>query len=117
MAVTLRLSRHGKKKNPFYRIVATETGFRRDGKYIEIVGSYNPMQDPPLVVLKEERVKSWIENGAKPSALVRTLIKNNIGILVVAQRVKNVTLVCGDVGSIPGLAQWIQDLVLPQAVA
>ena len=56
MAVTLRLSRHGKKKNPFYRIVATETGFRRDGKYIEIVGSYNPMQDPPLVVLKEERV-------------------------------------------------------------
>ncbi|MDD7472910.1 MAG: 30S ribosomal protein S16 [Bdellovibrionota bacterium] len=78
MAVTLRLSRHGKKKNPFYRIVATETGFRRDGKYIEIVGSYNPMQDPPLVVLKEERVKSWIENGAKPSALVRTLIKNNI---------------------------------------
>lgn len=78
MAVTIRLSRHGKKKNPFYRIVATETGFRRDGKYIEVVGTYNPMQDPPQTVLKEERIKCWIENGAKPSALVRNLIKSHI---------------------------------------
>lgn len=78
MAVTLRLSRHGKKKNPFYRIVATETSFRRDGKYIEIVGTYNPMQEPAQTVLKEDRVKSWIEKGAKPSALVRNLIKNNM---------------------------------------
>lgn len=74
MAVTLRLSRHGKKGNPFYRIVATETTFRRDGKYLEIVGSYDPMQDPPVTVLKEERVKTLVNNGAKASKLVRNLI-------------------------------------------
>ncbi len=78
MAVTLRLSRHGKKGNPFYRIVATETTFCRDGKYLEIVGSYDPMQDPPKAVLKEERVKTFINNGAKASRLVRNLIIANI---------------------------------------
>ncbi len=78
MAVTLRLSRHGKKKNPFYRIVATETSASRDGKYIEIIGTYNPMQEPPIVVLNEERINFYIKNGAKPSNLVRNLIKTNM---------------------------------------
>ena len=82
MAVTLRLSRHGKKGNPFYRIVATEKTSRRDGKYIEIVGTYDPMQDPPQTVLKEEKIKTWIANGAKPSALVKNLIKQYIPDLI-----------------------------------
>ena len=78
MAVTLRLARHGQKKRPFYRIVATDKESRRDGRYLEIVGTYNPMVDPPLVSLKEDRVRYWVESGAQTSGLVASIIKKNI---------------------------------------
>ncbi len=75
MAVTLRLARHGQKKRPFYRIVAAETESKRDGRFLDIVGTYNPMVQPAVVSLKEERVKRWISTGAQQSKLVRSLIE------------------------------------------
>jgi small subunit ribosomal protein S16 len=78
MAVTLRLSRHGQKNRPFYRIVATETQNRRDGKFIEIVGTYNTMSEPAEAKLYEDKVKKWLSVGAQCSTVVRDLIKKNI---------------------------------------
>lgn len=82
MAVTLRLSRHGQKKRPFYRIIATDVQKKRDGRYLEIVGTYNPMVNPPIVKLKEDRIRHWVGVGAGQSLLVRNLIKKNIPGLV-----------------------------------
>lgn len=78
MAVTLRLARHGQKKRPFYRIVAAEKTARRDGRYLEIVGTYNPMVNPPVVNLKEDKIRNWVGAGAQQSELVKSLIKKNI---------------------------------------
>jgi len=78
VAVTLRLARYGQKKRPFYRIVAAEKQARRDGRFIEIVGNYNPLTTPPSVELKEDKIRKWVKNGAKPSASVETLIKRHI---------------------------------------
>lgn len=78
MAVTLRLARYGQKKRPFYRIVAAEKQARRDGRFIEIVGNYNPLTTPPSVELKEDKIRKWVNQGAKPSASVETLIKKHI---------------------------------------
>lgn len=82
MAVTLRLSRHGQTKRPFYRIVATEKASRRDGKFIEIVGTLNTMTEPQTINLKEERVKHWISVGALPSSVVKRLIMKQIPNLI-----------------------------------
>ncbi len=71
--LVLRMSRHGAKKRPFYHIVAADSRFPRDGRYLEKVGTYNPMlakEDPKRVVLVEERIKHWIKNGAQPSERV-----------------------------------------------
>lgn len=78
MAVTLRLARHGQKNRPFYRIVATESGAKRDGRFIEKIGFYNPLVNPPIVSLKEERVRAWVKNGASASTLVRKLVTEKI---------------------------------------
>lgn len=70
MSVKIRLARGGAKKRPFYRIVVADTRMPRDGRFIERVGSYNPMlpkDHPDRVVLKEERIKHWLSEGAKPS--------------------------------------------------
>ena len=75
MAVKLRLTRVGSKKNPVYRIVAADSRSPRDGKFLEIVGRYNPQSDPSLIELKEERIKDWLSKGAQPSATVRKLLK------------------------------------------
>lgn len=78
MAVVLRLSRHGGKKNPFYRIVSTDKQKKRDGRYLEIIGTYNPMVNPSKVVLQKEKIEKWLAQGAKPTEIVRALIKKNI---------------------------------------
>ena len=75
MAVTLRLTRVGSKKNPVYRIVAADSRSPRDGKFLEIVGRYNPQSDPSLIELKEDRIKDWLSKGAQPSATVQKLLK------------------------------------------
>ena len=78
MALTIRLARFGQKKRPFYRIVVTEKQSRRDGNFVATVGTYNPMTEPSITVLKEEAVRGWLEKGAHPSPLVRKLIQENI---------------------------------------
>ena len=75
MAVKLRLTRIGSKKNPIYRVVAADSRSPRDGKFIEIVGRYNPQHEPSLIELDEAKVKSWLEKGATPSDTVAKLLK------------------------------------------
>ena len=75
MAVKLRLTRVGSKKNPVYRIVAADSRSPRDGKFLEIVGRYNPQTDPSTIELDEERVRDWLSKGARPSETVARLLK------------------------------------------
>ncbi len=75
MSVKIRLARHGAKKRPYYRIVVADSESPRDGRYLEAVGSYNPLQDPAEVTLKEDRVKYWIDQGALPSDTVKSILK------------------------------------------
>lgn len=78
MAVVLRLARHGQHNRPLYRIVAAQKAARRDGRFIEILGSLNNLKNPPVAVMKEDRVKHWIANGATVSGHVADLIKKQI---------------------------------------
>ena len=75
MAVKLRLTRVGSKKNPIYRVVAADSRSPRDGRFIEIVGRYNPQTDPSTIELDEERIKDWLSKGAQPSSTVQRLLK------------------------------------------
>ncbi|HOD37038.1 MAG TPA: 30S ribosomal protein S16 [Syntrophales bacterium] len=75
MAVKIRLTRAGTRKKPFYRIVAAEIGSPRDGRFIEILGNYDPRKDPPEVKFKEERVREWLSRGAEPTLTVSQLLK------------------------------------------
>jgi small subunit ribosomal protein S16 len=75
LAVKLRLTRVGSKKNPVYRIVAADSRSPRDGKFLEIVGRYNPQTDPSTIELNEERIKDWLSKGAQPSGTVQRLLK------------------------------------------
>ena len=75
MAVKLRLTRVGSKKNPIYRIVAADARSPRDGKFIEIVGRYNPQLDPSLIEVDEENVRGWLQKGAQPTESVGRLLK------------------------------------------
>jgi small subunit ribosomal protein S16 len=74
MAVKIRLSRHGRKKQPFYRIVVQDSEAPRDGKFLEIVGTYNPMNEPNDVEIKLDKVQYWLDKGAKPSDTVKSLL-------------------------------------------
>ncbi|QED47517.1 30S ribosomal protein S16 [Cytobacillus dafuensis] len=73
MAVKIRLKRMGAKKSPFYRIVVADSRSPRDGRYIEIVGTYNPVAEPAIVDINEELALKWLQTGAKPSDTVRNL--------------------------------------------
>ena len=73
MAVKIRLKRMGAKKTPFYRIVVADSRSPRDGRYIEVVGTYNPVAQPAQVQINEELALQWLQNGAKPSDTVRNL--------------------------------------------
>jgi small subunit ribosomal protein S16 len=75
MAVRIRLARHGAKKRPFYRIIVADSESPRDGRFIEAVGTYNPLLDPAEVTLKQERVRYWMDQGAIPSDTVRSIFK------------------------------------------
>jgi len=77
MAVKIRLKRMGAKKAPFYRIVVADSRSPRDGKFIEEIGTYNPMTEPSTVTINAERAKEWIKNGAQPTDTVRALLKKN----------------------------------------
>ena len=74
MAVKLRLLRMGAKKAPFYRIVAADSRAPRDGRFIELLGPYDPRTNPAKVTIKEEEVLKWLNNGAQPSDTVKNLL-------------------------------------------
>lgn len=73
MAVKLRLTRMGAKKRPMYRIVASDSRVKRDGKYLELIGTYNPLTDPAEVKINEELALKWLNIGAIPSDTVKSL--------------------------------------------
>ena len=75
MAVRIRLRRMGKNKRPFYRIVVADFREAADGKYIESIGYYDPLKEPPQIEIKEERLKEWISKGAKLTEPVEKLYK------------------------------------------
>ena len=74
MSVKIRLKRMGSKKRPFYRIVVADSRSPRDGRFIETVGTYNPLTQPEQVKLKEEALMNWLSNGAQPSDTVRNIL-------------------------------------------
>ena len=71
----IRLSRIGKKKHPFYRVVVTEKTRPRNGRFVEIVGTYDPQKKPALIQLNNERVQYWLSKGAQPSDTVRSFLR------------------------------------------
>ena len=77
MSVKIRLKRMGSKKRPFYRIVVADSRSPRDGRFIETVGTYNPLTQPEQVTLKEEAIMGWLNNGAQPSDTVRTSLSKD----------------------------------------
>ena len=77
--LAIRLTRMGAKKKPFYRIVVTEKRSKRDGRFIENVGYYDPCSKPANIKLNSERVNYWIERGAQPTDTVRNILKSNVG--------------------------------------
>jgi small subunit ribosomal protein S16 len=80
LAVRIRLRRMGKKKAPFYRVVVTDVRSPRDGRFIEIIGTYDPRQDPAEIAIQEEKALYWLVKGATPSDTVRSLL-SKIGVM------------------------------------
>lgn len=76
MAVKIRLKRMGSKKRPFYRVVVADSRSPRDGRFIETVGTYNPLVEPAEVKLEEEVILNWLNNGAQPSDTVKNLLSH-----------------------------------------
>ena len=75
MAVKIRLRRMGAKKSPFYRIVVADSRYPRDGRFIEEIGYYNPLEEPAVVKVDVEKAQKWIANGAQPTDTVKDLLK------------------------------------------
>jgi small subunit ribosomal protein S16 len=76
--LAIRLTRMGAKKKPFYRLIVAEKRGKRDGRFVEIVGHYNPVSNPAQLVINHERVDYWIRCGAQPSDTVRSLIRKSV---------------------------------------
>ena len=77
MAVKMRLTRMGDKKSPFYRIVVADSRVARDAKYIDLVGTYNPLTNPAEVKIDNAKAQDWIKKGAQPTATVKTLLEKS----------------------------------------
>lgn len=75
MALRIRLARYGAKKRPFYRIVVASSESPRDGRFLEIIGTYDPRQEPAQVTVKEDLLNLWVQRGAQPTATVASLLK------------------------------------------
>ena len=75
MSVKIRLARRGAKKKPFYRIVAADIESPRDGRFLESLGTYDPMLEPAAITLKEDRIQYWIKEGAIPTTTVKSILK------------------------------------------
>jgi len=77
MAVKLRLTRIGAKKNPYYRVVVADSRYPRDGRFIDVIGTYDPMANPVAINIDPEKAKTWIKNGAQPTETVKALLKKS----------------------------------------
>ena len=77
MAVKIRLRRIGAKKAPFYRVVVADSRFPRNGRFIEEIGTYDPLQEPAKIEIDAEAAKKWIKNGAQPTETVKSLLKKS----------------------------------------
>jgi len=77
MAVKIRLKRMGAKKAPFYRVVVADSRYPRDGRFIEEIGTYNPLTNPSTINIDVEKAQKWIKNGAQPTDIVKTLLKKS----------------------------------------
>jgi small subunit ribosomal protein S16 len=75
MSVKIRLARFGAKKKPFYRVVAADSSFPRDGRFIERLGTYDPRKDPPEINLEGDKIVAWLNKGAQPTETVKQLLK------------------------------------------
>jgi small subunit ribosomal protein S16 len=75
MAITIRLTRKGAKKKAFYRLVVADSCFPRDGRFLEVLGTYDPKTNPPAIRLNQEKIRYWLEKGASSSATVKSLLK------------------------------------------
>lgn len=75
MAVKIRLARGGSKKKPFYRVVVADSRMPRDGRHLEIVGRYNPKEEPSYIEFDEDKVNKWLGRGAQPTNTVKVLLK------------------------------------------
>ena len=80
MAVKLRLQRYGSKKRPYYRIVATDITSPRDGRFIEIIGTYHPIEKDQVLKIDEEKAMKWLNNGAQPTDTVKSLL-SKVGVI------------------------------------
>ncbi len=74
MAVKIRLTRMGDKKSPFYRVVVADSRAPRDGKFIDIIGTYNPLTDPAQINIDAEKANKWLKNGATPTDTAKSLL-------------------------------------------
>jgi small subunit ribosomal protein S16 len=77
MAVHIRLTRKGRKKQPFYRIIVADSHSPRDGKFLDILGTYDPMQDPAVIKVDTDKLDAWMDKGAQPSTTVKSLLKKH----------------------------------------
>ncbi len=77
MAVRIRLTRLGRKKKPFYRIIVTDSQSPRDGKFLDILGTYDPLQDPAAITINNEKLQDWLGKGALPTTTVKSLLKKS----------------------------------------
>lgn len=78
MAVRIRLTRLGKKKKPFYRIIVADSESKRDGKFLDVVGTYDPLQNPAAIKINTEKLQEWIGKGALPTTTVKSLIGKTV---------------------------------------
>jgi small subunit ribosomal protein S16 len=75
MAVRIRLTRLGRKKKPFYRIIVADAECKRDGKFLDVVGTYDPLKNPAAIIIDNDKLQEWLGRGALPTTTVKSLIK------------------------------------------
>jgi small subunit ribosomal protein S16 len=97
MSVVIRMMRSGAKKRPFYRMVAADSRRQRDGRFLEILGHYNPISDPFELVIHKDRVEEWLKNGAAPSDQAASLLRSaGISLRIAATRSKKKKAAAGE---------------------
>ena len=77
MAVRIRLTRLGRKKKPFYRIIVADSESKRDGKFLDVVGTYDPLKDPAVIIIDNAKLQEWLGKGALPTTTVQSLIRKS----------------------------------------